>query len=748
MPIEQRTRGQLGTPGPFLAEITNHLDPTYMGSLEVALIKGMPNSIVSQGNTYVVKYLNPFYGVTSVRYEGTNSSDFNDVQKSYGMWMVPPDVGTTVMVIFIDGDPNQGYWMGCVQDAFQNHMVPGIAASKQTMLTPEQRKKYGTDYLPVAEFNKKSQKLDNPNINQIGKPVHPFADRLLAQGLLLDTVRGVTSSSARREVPSSVFGISTPGPLDPNGKKGKIGYEGNRQAPVSRLGGSTFVMDDGDAAGQNELVRIRTRTGHQILMHNSQDLIYIANSKGTAWIEMTSNGKLDIYAADSVSIHTENDFNFRADRDINMEAGRNINMATTAGELNMNINTDVNIIADQMKTKISANYDLVTGADIKMSSVGHINSQAGLTTNFSAAGKFSISSGANISLGANGILSLGAGGVIKVSGSQIHLNGPAAEAPSAPSTADQPTPLNLYSVPQRDAAAGWANGTFYKAANLITILQRVPTHEPWDSHENINPSQFSSTNTDTKITPTVTTTNGATLESSPSANTPYPAKHGPGADRGTLFGQPFSWSTDQPFLTKVKEVAASLKFDPIDLLAIMNLESARTFDPAITNNLGYTGLIQFGTDSAVRLNTTTAALKQMARVQQMDYVYSYFNKLWAWPNAKCPAPTIANLYLTVLLPAFRFAGVDEKIADATNPKTANWYNANKGFDPSHLGYFTPAMVEKTVAIHKNEVQQCLTTAGVGADLKVPASVAPAGTITTGSGGNLVDSANNLVKTGG
>lgn len=311
MPIEKRVSGKLPSPGPYLAEITNHLDPTYMGSVEVALIKGTPNTIAAQGNTYIVKYLNPFYGVTSIRFEGTNSSDFNDVQKSYGMWMIPPDIGTTVMVIFIDGDPNQGYWMGCVQDMYQNHMIPGIAASKYTQLTKEQERKYGTDYLPVAEFNKSVQRLSNPNPEKIGKPVHPFAERLLAQGLLLDTVRGVTSSSARREVPSSVFGISTPGPLDtsPGAKRGEIGYDEKVRAPVSRLGGSTFVMDDGDINGQNELIRIRTRTGHQVLLHNSHDLIYIANSKGTAWIELTSNGKIDIYAEDSVSIHTKQDFN-------------------------------------------------------------------------------------------------------------------------------------------------------------------------------------------------------------------------------------------------------------------------------------------------------------------------------------------------------------------------------------------------------------------------------------------------------
>jgi len=247
-----------------------------MGGMEVALVRGIPNNVHQQADTYHVRYLNPFYGVTSVRFEGNNSSDFNDVQKSYGMWMIPPDVGTTVMVIFINGDPNQGFWMGCVQDKYQNHMVPGIAASLETAMTEEQRKKYGTTYLPVAEFNKKTHLPNNPNIEKILKPIHPFADRLLAQGLLLDTIRGVTSTSARREVPSSVFGISTPGPIDtsPGAKRGKIGYSGNLQAPVSRLGGSTFVMDDGDVNGQNELVRIRTRTGHQILLHNSRPYLH------------------------------------------------------------------------------------------------------------------------------------------------------------------------------------------------------------------------------------------------------------------------------------------------------------------------------------------------------------------------------------------------------------------------------------------------------------------------------------------
>lgn len=501
MPFEERRRGKLPTPGPFLAEITSHLDPSYTGKLEVSLIKNLQSNIDDQGQTYIVSYLNPFYGVTSARFEGNNSSDFNDVQKSYGMWFIPPDVGTTVMVIFIDGDPNQGYWMGCVQDPFQNHMVPGIAASKQTAMTQQQKDRYGTEYLPVAEFLKGTQKLNDPNIDKIPKPIHPFADRLLAQGLLLDTVRGVTSSSARREHPSNVFGISTPGPLDTstNAKTGKIGYEGNRQVPVSRLGGSTFVMDDGDVNGQNELVRIRTRTGHQILMHNSQDLIYIANSKGTAWIEMTSNGKLDIYAADSVSIHSEADFNFRADRDINIEAGRNLNMRAM-GNMETNVNGYYYLVVDDYgKISFKNDLDETIGGSQRTNISQDINMAAGKDILFTADASMHLSAETNMFQGSGGDFNVGANGNYYGSAAIYHMNGPAAAAPTAAVAATAPPLLSIYHLPNRDPKTGWAVNNKYKTTPINSIMQRVPTHEPYDQHENINPQAFSSTSTDVTL---------------------------------------------------------------------------------------------------------------------------------------------------------------------------------------------------------------------------------------------------------
>lgn len=376
--------------GPYFAKIVSHLDGDYMGKLQVEILRNVGNMPTRTGQLTWAEYLSPFYGVTSFEHTGEND-DYNDTQKSYGFWMVPPDVGTMVLVVLVEG---RAFWIGCVQDQFMNFMVPGIAATDNNT--------YG-QRVPVAEYNKQLNDMQQPDTTKVVKPVHVFAEVLSNQGLLSDEFRGTTTSSARREVPSMVFGVSTPGPVDrrPGAKRGKVGkYETKvSDAFVSRLGGSTFVMDDGDpnllrkgpasdtppeyanvADGEtggdptiphNELIRIRTRTGHQILMHNSEDFIYIVNAKGSTWIELTSNGKVDIYAADSISMHTLGDFNITADNDINLTAGNDINLVS----------------GNNFKATAGVNYEILAGVDGKLT--------VGRQSNISA-GKNHVETAANI----------------------------------------------------------------------------------------------------------------------------------------------------------------------------------------------------------------------------------------------------------------------------------------------------------------------------------------------------------------
>lgn len=340
------------------AVIVSHMDPNYMGTLMVEIVSYTGSNARPErtGHLMTVRYLSPFYGVTP--FKGIQPTDgYRFTQQSYGFWAIPPDVGTRVLVIFAEGQSAYGYWIGCIPDEGMNFMVPDPRAVTEltTDGTPENLK---GQKLPVGEYNKLLENGEKTDYNFFLKPYNKdFTEVLEVQGLLYDETRGLSTSSSRREAPSMVFGWSSPGPHDKRYTSPDTSYGDSENAVAykySRLGGSSIVMDDGDdkllrathasegppyyvnkeigedggdeTIPNNEGIRIRTRTGHQILLSNNEDLIYIGNSRGTAWIEITSDGKLDIHCDDSISVHTEQDFNLVAERDINMEAGRNVNI--------------------------------------------------------------------------------------------------------------------------------------------------------------------------------------------------------------------------------------------------------------------------------------------------------------------------------------------------------------------------------------------------------------------------------------
>jgi hypothetical protein len=336
--------------------------------------------------------------------------------------------------------------------------------------------------------------------------------------VLLDDIRGITTSSARREWPSAVFGISTPGPVDKDGpmnRYGKKEYEINNM-PSSRLGGSSFVMDDGDdkflrassasvgppeyAAVEdgetngdrkllhNELVRIRTRTGHQILLHNTEDLIYIGNARGTSWIELTSDGKIDIYAEDSISVHTTNDLNFYADRDINIECGRNFN-TKVGGEMQTEVIENQNLIVKgKQTTQIKDDVSTTFAANYLHTVLGNFDLKTTGNNTFTADENTEVNSGGNNNFTAGGGTNLLSSGSHIETAAVIHMNGPSAATAAKATKAALPKELKTHSVPNQEGTE------LYKS-----IMRRVPSHEPWPHHENLDPTEFKPDKTDRDI---------------------------------------------------------------------------------------------------------------------------------------------------------------------------------------------------------------------------------------------------------
>jgi hypothetical protein len=163
------------------------------------------------------------------------------------------------------------------------------------------------------------------------------------QGILRDKYRGPISTSATREASSRVgWGVSTPGrPVYQGGLTdediaSKLDLEPENYRVVTRRGGHSLIMDDGDIIGRDQLIRLRTALGHQILMSDDGQMLSILHSNGQTYIELGKEGTVDIFATNSVNVRTQGDLNLHADNDLNLDA-KNINI--NARE-NMTLNTD------------------------------------------------------------------------------------------------------------------------------------------------------------------------------------------------------------------------------------------------------------------------------------------------------------------------------------------------------------------------------------------------------------------------
>ena len=397
-------------PGPYVGIVKNSVDPLKMGRLGV-LIPSLSN--VSEKNQKAenviwCQYLSPFYGAKPLEsVSRTDPYSFTTSQSSYGMWAVPPDVGTNVLVIFAKGHKSQqsAFWIGCVQEPLTNQMVPGLGASKKASLgvdevgpmdykkgTSMNQLNYGTDVLPIVEKNRKM--VDGQTIENLEYWNYPvnvdLADQLKVEGLVMDPIRGTTTSSARRETPSQVFGISTPGPIKPNSRKPAIGIEGS-SIKVDRGIGHSFVMDDGDENGDNQLTRIRTASGHQLLMHDTEGVVYLANGSGKAFIEMEKDGTISIFSNAGINIRSGGDFNIHSDTNMQFHAKGSIRF-TAENHLNLNAEEYVHVMGQK---------GVLT------------SSQGGSVRHYGKDGITSYTDGQQLH---------GASGRIDLAGSQVHFN--------------------------------------------------------------------------------------------------------------------------------------------------------------------------------------------------------------------------------------------------------------------------------------------------------------------------------------
>jgi len=298
---------------------------------------GSPGAPISEKRRGFIQAvpLSPHSGSDRLR-EGPNQPDGRNPQQgqsnSYGDFAQGRN-GDMVAVAFLNGDPAKAYILGHIPKTAETEMIPGGRPAQ-------------TDASGAGVSTNTGPAYNQGEANKESKPASTLFGNLTDAGTK-DNIRGSTSSSAR-ETPSRVRGMKTPGD------------------PDTMMTGHEFSMDDHP---DNQLMRLRTSKGTQLLLCDTGDFIYMSTSTGKTWVEIDNAGNCQIYANSSVSIHAEQDFNMVCDRDFNLQVGGNANWSVK-GDTRIRMSGGANLTVGEgggdLDITTMNNFHIKTQGEIRM----------------------------------------------------------------------------------------------------------------------------------------------------------------------------------------------------------------------------------------------------------------------------------------------------------------------------------------------------------------------------------------------
>ena len=396
-------------------------------------------------------------GTTSFK-RGPNDSTSSGFV-SYGFRGVPKK-GALALVTCLDGDPMTRVWIGCIQLHSASHTMPHGRFSYATSA--------GKPEGPLTSSEQPMQPLHENLRTAFGGATGNFEWRTRAADNSVSAVtKQILDNNPKLVTKKADDENVTFSEEDGNTLTNTTGYQQSRFDEDSHNydpqtynwntpGGHSIAMDD---SARNGRIRIRTTAGHQIIMDDTNERIYINTCEGRNWIEIDQDGNIDIFAAKKISMRSETDINITAGQTIRMFAEDGIHMQSNA--LYQTVKTDVHVKAEG-NLRFEANSDAFV-----QSKSFHAKASDGINLDGS---KVDIKSSAELHLqGANIHSKATANNYVTGLGS-IHLKGGAAILGSAGSVVMQGAPA----IPATDAQSASP-----AEASLAFYTNRVPAHEPW-----------------------------------------------------------------------------------------------------------------------------------------------------------------------------------------------------------------------------------------------------------------------------
>lgn len=310
-------------------------------------------------------YVSPLGGMTNFGKRGAEESDIEG-PTSYGMWNIPK-IGAYVLVGCIDGDKRSRFYAGCIYPQYMNHTMPHGRFMWNEEVADD-----------VEGTNRRPDGTPDGPLDTNENPIRPLYDKLVAHF----TKRGSKHASGTpddpkrnmewrtRGVDNQVSAITNlyvqhkedaPGSEIADHEWGNFDYttvtEENGDLRVIKGPGygvsqldpsANFTITNGinydsmvyswttpgfhsvsmDDRHENSRIRIRTTSGHQIIMDDTNERIYINTAGGESWIEIDQVGNIDIYASKDISTHAGGDISFTADKTFRVQAKEGIHMVS------------------------------------------------------------------------------------------------------------------------------------------------------------------------------------------------------------------------------------------------------------------------------------------------------------------------------------------------------------------------------------------------------------------------------------
>lgn len=277
-------------------------------------------------------YLSPFGG--SIKNDKFTRGAKVGPEKStgavhYGMWAVP-EQGAHVVVGCLDGDPRRRFYFGCLPEHQETH----------TLL--HGRFKWGEGGIPDGPLTSDNEPIE-PIYTNYGKAFQE--DRTSREWKTRGAEYQVTAvredvgenpndtkttyldqqydKISEAEQDSWVKPILGAHGYDWTGLKNLGEFLSSRVYGFSSPGFHSWSMDD---RAFNCRFRLRSATGHQIILDDTNERIYIMTNQGKSWVEMDSSGNIDIHSDKRISMHAKQDINFSTEETFRVHAKKGIHL--------------------------------------------------------------------------------------------------------------------------------------------------------------------------------------------------------------------------------------------------------------------------------------------------------------------------------------------------------------------------------------------------------------------------------------